>query len=403
MSTTSTSHDVVVVGARCAGAATAMLLARAGWDVLLVDRATFPSDTASTHAFVRGGAVQLQRWGLLDDLLATGAPAVRSVGFHSYDAGVATTRSLPLKHRAGVDLVVAPRRTVLDALLVDAAVAAGVTLRTGVTVDGLVGDAEADGRPRVGGVVMTDRVGRRSRARARLVVGADGLRGRTAALVGARPGPAYRPTGALFHTYVGGVDWDGYEFHAAEQAFGGVFPTHGGEACVWLALPEDAAGGLLRAGRDRLAPWRRHLAATLPGLADRIEPGTVTAPLRGAVRLPQHLRQASGPGWALVGDAGYHRDPISGHGMTDAFRDADLLATAVDRWLGGELGEGEALASYCAGRDAAVEQVFALTRALGAFPPLARFVDLQTRLSRALDAEALDLAERPLPAALAAG
>jgi 2-polyprenyl-6-methoxyphenol hydroxylase-like FAD-dependent oxidoreductase len=219
-------------------------------------------------------------------------------------------------------------------------------------------------------------------------------------MVGARPGPSYRPTGALFHTYVGGDEWDGYEFHAAEQAFGGVFPTHGGEACVWLALPERSAGGLLRAGRERLVAWRGAVAATLPGLADRIAPGTVTAPLRGAVRLPQHLRQASGPGWALVGDAGYHRDPISGHGMTDAFRDADLLAVAADRWLRGDADEREALAAYCAARDAAVEEVFALTRALGGFPPLPRFVDLQTRLSRALDDEALDLAARPLPAGL---
>src|SRR6478736_9915991 len=108
------SHDVVVVGARVAGAATALLLARSGHDVLLVDKANLPRDTLSTHSLVRGGVVQLARWGLLDEVLASGAPAIRSVSFQRYDADAGAPITLPVKPRAGVDHMLAPRRYILD-------------------------------------------------------------------------------------------------------------------------------------------------------------------------------------------------------------------------------------------------------------------------------------------------
>src|SRR5213078_3874713 len=114
-------HDVVIVGARVAGAATAMLLARLGHDVVAVDQAPFPSDTVSTHAIARSGVVQLRRWGLLEAVLASGAPAIRQVTFHA--GGESVTR--PIRHKAGVDLVVAPRRYVLDTILAAAAQRAG--------------------------------------------------------------------------------------------------------------------------------------------------------------------------------------------------------------------------------------------------------------------------------------
>src|SRR4051812_33251666 len=129
--------DVVVVGARCAGASTAMLLARLGHDVVLVDRATFPSDTLSTHGFSRTGVVQLARWGLLDRVLASGAPAIREVSFHAHGQTVVR----PVKPRAGVDHLVAPRRHVLDTILVDAAAEDGVDVRTGISVTDVVRDA----------------------------------------------------------------------------------------------------------------------------------------------------------------------------------------------------------------------------------------------------------------------
>ena len=129
---------------------------------------------------------------------------------------------------------------------------------------------------------------------------------------GAEVVESHAPSGACLYTYVGDQDWDGFEFHLGDHAFGGVFPTHFGEACVWLIRPEHLARPVLSAGADRLEAWTEALESTLPGLAERVREGRVSAPLRGAVRLPNHVRRAAGPGWALVGDAGYHRDPITG-------------------------------------------------------------------------------------------
>src|SRR5215471_13318530 len=157
-------HDVVIVGARVAGAATAMLLARLGHDVVAVDQASFPSDTVSTHAIARSGVVQLRRWGLLDPVLASGAPAIRQVTFHA--GGESVTRTI--KHKAGVDLVVAPRRYVLDTILAAAAQQAGADVRQGVTVTGV----RRDRRGLVVGVSGHDRRGAPVDIGARYVIGA---------------------------------------------------------------------------------------------------------------------------------------------------------------------------------------------------------------------------------------
>ena len=386
-STRRSHHDVVVVGARCAGAATARLLARAGHDVVMVDRSHPGRDTSSTHSLSRGGVVQLQRWGLLDDVVASGAPEIRSVAFHHDGESVRHA----VKDRAGVDFVVAPRRYVLDALLADAAVAAGARLVTDTTVTGVLRDADG----RVVGVTARDADGTPRELMARLVVGADGLRSSVARYAGAQVVERHDPTGACFYTYVGEVDWDGIQLHVEDGAFAGVFPTHHGEACVWLIRPADALAAVMRAGADRAAAWLAALDDTVPELARTVEKGRVTAPLRGYAALPNHVLRPSGPGWALVGDAGYHRDPITGHGMTDAFRDAELLADAADAVLRRTSPEGVAMARYERQRNDALAPVFALTRALGAFPPAGEFLEVQARLSRALDAEALALADRP--------
>ncbi|TIC87610.1 NAD(P)/FAD-dependent oxidoreductase [Nocardioides sp. GY 10113] len=391
-------HDVVVVGARCAGAATAMLLARAGYDVALLDRSEPGVDTLSTHALARGGVVQLARWGLLDEVLDTGAPAVRTVRYREYGPDARASAPITIKDRAGVDLMLAPRRHRLDPVLAGAAVRAGAALMTRTTVTDVL--REPGGRVR--GVVVRRPGGDELPLTARLVVGADGVRSRVAQLVGAATGVAHAPTGAMAYTYVRGEEWDGFEFHLAPQAFAGVFPTHGGEACVWLGQPAVAGRALLAAGADRVTAWREALRAAAPDLADVVGRGEVTAPVRGSIGLPNHLRRAVGPGWALVGDAGYHRDPIIGHGITDAFRDAELLAAAAHRALGAP-GSGDpdgcevdaGLVAYERDRDSRLAETFRLARALGAFPGVRRFADLQVELSRALESEALELAARP--------
>jgi flavin-dependent dehydrogenase len=382
------SHDVVVVGARVAGAATAMLLARRGWDVVMVDRAALPADRISTHSLARGGVVQLARWGLLEPLLATGAPPVRQVNFHH--GGEVVRR--PVKDAAGVDLLLAPRRYVLDEVLARAAVNAGAQLLTGVTATGVTRDATG----RVSGVTARTAGGQALQLSARLVVGADGVRSHMAGLFGADVVEQHPPSGGCFYTYVRDVPWDGFEFHLSPNAFAGAFPTHHNQACVWLIRPTELLASVVRAGARRSDAWLAALSASAPELASKVRAGSITAPIRGTVGLPNHLLQAAGPGWALVGDAGYHRDPITGHGITDAFRDAELLATAAYRFLSRTTTETAAMAEYQTARDTAIRDVFALTRALGSFPDPHTSLDLQIQLSHALDREARTLASRPV-------
>jgi flavin-dependent dehydrogenase len=279
-------------------------------------------------------------------------------------------------------------------------VAAGARILDGTTVR----DVVVDVRGRATGVRAIAADGGLLDVRARLVIGADGVRSKVARQVGAPITERHAPGGVCLYTYVGDVDWAGSELHLQERRFAGVFPTHGDEAAVFLMLPSQDAGRLLHAGTRRPQVWRDFLRDAAPDLAARVDAGSVRAPLRGTVALPNHVRRAAGPGWALVGDAGYHRDPISAHGMTDAFRDAELLATAADRMLVDPSAEGEAMAAYQEERDAALARTFALTRQLAAFPPLERFVELETELAHALDEEAAALAVLPdlTPAASAA-
>jgi flavin-dependent dehydrogenase len=250
MSTRRSTHDVVVVGARCAGAATAMLLARHGHDVVVVDRARFPSDTLSTHGILRPGVVQLSRWGLLADVLASGAPPIRQVSFRVGAAEDVRT----VKDAAGVDLLVAPRRYILDEILADAAVRAGADVRFGVTATGLR-------RPpggRAGGIHARDDSGEPVELSARFVVGADGMRSRLARAVAARVVHEHPTDNSSFYAYFGSVEWSGLELHVGHPGLAGVFPTHGGEACVWLRAgsPNAASAGAAVIG-CRCRGWAR--------------------------------------------------------------------------------------------------------------------------------------------------
>jgi 2-polyprenyl-6-methoxyphenol hydroxylase-like FAD-dependent oxidoreductase len=366
-----------------------MLLARAGHDVAVVDRSSFPSDTVSTHGIARGGVVQLARWGLLDAVLDGGAPAVRQVTFRSGDTE--TTRVI--KDRSGVDMLVAPRRYALDALLVDAALDAGATVSTGITATGVLRNATGN----VTGIVARTAGGDVLELSARFVVGADGLRSRMAGWVGATTMDSFVADTGTFYCYVGEVPWRGHEFHVAPGAFAGVFLTHGNEACVWLCRPTPALESVRRAGADRAAALVQQLHAVSPDLAARIRAGRITSSVRGMAGLPNHLREPVGPGWALVGDAGYHRDPITGHGITDAFRDAELLVRAIDRSLRDPAAEHEAMVKYRKRRHAMARETFDLTRQMAAFPAPSQFLELQKQLSDALEREAELLASFPAP------
>jgi flavin-dependent dehydrogenase len=378
-------YDVVVVGARCAGASTAMLLAQQGHDVLVVDRAVLPSDTLSTLAIARGGMVQLARWGLLDRIVDSGAPPIRTITFHLSDGSSITKQ---VADRNGVDYLLAPRRHVLDTILVEAAQDAGATFRSGMSVTGTITDAAG----RTVGVQARDTAGTIHEIRARFVVGADGVRSRVARSVGAGMIDERPANGATHYIFVKGLMAEGFEYHVSDRAFAGVFPTHGGEANVWVCMPADDAD--LGSG-DRLRGLVDLLARTAPALAERVRRAEITSPVRSAVRFPNHVRQAAGPGWALVGDAGYHRDPITGHGITDAFRDAELLARHMSRALRQDVPEHMAMATYADQRDTALAPVFDITCELAQYPEPRRFAALQKQLAAEIGREAAWLEAQP--------
>ena len=342
--------DVVIVGARCAGAATAMLLARAGHRVLLVDRGRYGTDTLSTHALMRGAVTQLQRWDVLPAVIAAGTPPVRQATFFYGDEAV----SVPITARDGIDALYAPRRYVLDRLLVDAASAGGADVVYGLRVKGLL---RSDGE-RVSGVVLEDEDGGIHQVTARVVVGADGLQSSIARLVAA---PTYRVGQHATATIYGHWDncsVDGYEWYFVPDISAAAIPTNAGQVCVSISVPDQEFPRLF--AHQAESAFRDLLTHVAPRLFDKVNFGG-EARLRGFPGHRGYFRQAYGPGWALVGDAGYFKDPLTAHGITDALRDAELLARALD------VGSADALSEYQDQRDAASVALFEATDAIASF------------------------------------
>ncbi len=335
------TYDVVVVGARVAGASTALILARAGLKVLLVDRGAYGTDTLSTHALMRGGVLQLCRWGLLDHVIAAGTPPVRQATFR-YDGKVIR---VPIKPTHGVSALYAPRRTVLDRILVDAAVAAGAEARFGVAITEVVrGHTGA-----VTGVAGRQRDGEEFHAEARIVVGADGVRSTIADLVGAGFERVGSGVGSTTYGYWPGVTVDGYEWNFRPDAASGVIPTNDEMVCVFASATPR------RIGRGGAGIISEIVGTVDPDLGARL--AATSPPTRTFTGLRGFVRRSWGPGWALVGDAGYFKDPLSAHGITDALRDAELLAQAILAAFDGA-DEHEALEAYQATRDALSRRLF---------------------------------------------
>ena len=393
MSTNSFSHkdyDAVVVGARCAGAATAMLLARRGLRVLVVDRGAYGTDTVSTHALMRGAVMQLARWGLLDAVKASGAQPVTRATFHYGDDPV----SVAIRPGDGVDALYAPKRTVLDRILVDAARDAGAEVRFGCLLTGVT--RAADGR--VTGAVIQDRTGATQEVTAGIVIGADGVRSTVAGLVGAETQVAGKAAASVVFGYFPGLPNAGYDWHYRPGMTAGAIPTNDGESCVFVAMPPER----FRAGGQRPEQvFRDGLAATAPAIAEALAGVEPSGRLRLFGGVTGHLRQAAGPGWALVGDAGYFKDPATAHGITDAFRDAELLARAVIA------GTDQALEDYGYLRDALSLPLFEVTEYVAGFGwTLSELKARLPALHEAMKTEASVLrmiaARTPLPAPRAA-
>jgi 2-polyprenyl-6-methoxyphenol hydroxylase-like FAD-dependent oxidoreductase len=348
-------YDAIVVGARCAGSPTAMLLARRGHKVLVVDRATFPSDTVSTHLLHPPGVASLRRWGLLERLTATGCPPI---GAYAFDFGPFTISGAP-----GTDdtpVAYGPRRTVLDKLLVDAAAEAGAEVREGFTVTEVV---VSDGR--VTGVRGHGRDGGTVTEQARVVVGADGRHSRVARTVAPEQYHEKPPLLCGYYSYWSGLPMGGrFETWVRPDRAFAAWPTHDDLTLVIGGWPYAE----LEANRDDIEGNFLAMLELAPAFAERLRAATRQARFVGTA-VPNYFRRPYGPGWALVGDAGYNKDFITAQGMHDAFRDAELCATALDQAFAGARPFEAAMADYQSTRDRQVLPMYELTCELATLEP----------------------------------
>jgi 2-polyprenyl-6-methoxyphenol hydroxylase-like FAD-dependent oxidoreductase len=361
------TFDVIVVGARCAGSPLAMLMARQGYRTLLVDRATFPSDTVSTHVIHPPGAAALQRWGLLEQVAATGCPPV---GRYSFDFGPVALAGAP--GSAESPYAYAPRRIMLDKILVDAAAAAGVEVRQGFTVEEVLVSED-----RVTGIRGHDHAGTSLVERARVVVGADGRNSLVAKAVQPAQYEDRPPLTVGYYSYWSNLPTDTFEAFSR--------PGRGWAVCPTNADLTMVIGGWPYA---ELAEHRNDVEAALmatfemsPAFSERIRDAKREERLVGT-SVPNYFRTPYGPGWALVGDAGYSRDFITAQGITDAFLDAEGCARALDAALAGTVPYDEAMAGYQSGRDTRAMPVYQMTLQIASLqPPDEQMVQLVSALA----------------------
>jgi flavin-dependent dehydrogenase len=351
-----TDFDIIVVGARVAGSPTAMLLARKGYRVLLADRDSFPSDTISTHLIHTPGMAALQRWGLAEEIIATNCPPVPT---YRVDFGPFAVIGQP-RLGSGAPCAYAPRRIVLDQILVQAAVRAGAELRESFTVDGLVVE---DGVVR--GIRGHSKGGKAITQRARIVIGADGVNSVVARAVKAGAYNEVPALEALYLAYWSGLPTIG-EFQLYNRGDRGLaaLPTNDGLTVALVAWPIEEFEANRR---DLLGNYLAAFEAE-PTFAERFEGATRESRVVGKT-MRNFFRQSYGPGWALVGDAGYHKDAVTAQGISDAFRDAESLTDALDAALSGRQPFEGAMSAYQEARHAATMPMFELTCQMASFAP----------------------------------
>ncbi len=370
--TIETRYDAVVVGARVAGASTALLLARAGKRVLVLDKGVYGSDTTSTHALMRPGVFQLHRWGVLDRIVAAGTPAIRGTTFHYGEE----TIEIAIQERDGVGALYAPRRTVIDPALADAARQSGAQVVYGAHVDGVMRDDSG----RVCGVTLTDPAGIPRRVEAGIVIGADGVRSGVARAVTAVTRHEGLHPASYLYGYWRGVALDHTHWYYGRDVAAGAIPTGGGLVCVFVGM-RPARYEAARPG-ELDALFRRVLMEMDAELACRLARAERVGKLHPFAGRPGFIRAARGPGWALVGDASAFRDPLTAHGMTDALRDAEMLARAV------VAGTDEAMAGYETARDELAVEFLGLSDEIASFDwDFDRVKGLHRRLSKLMTRE----------------
>jgi flavin-dependent dehydrogenase len=356
MHPTDNTYDAIIIGARVAGSPTAMLLARQGYRVLAVDKATFPSDTMSTHMIQQHGVARLKRWGLLDAIVEAGTPPARNATF---DFGEFTLSGRTHDYR-GADAIYNPRRTVLDKILVDAARDAGAEVREGFSVKELIVE---DGVVR--GIRGRNADGTFAEERARIVIGADGKHSVVARTVGAQSYNEKPAASFCYYAYYSGLGIDAISVHDRPDRIVVVFPTNDGQTLIGMQ-------GAIRDFHDFRSDIEGNFQRTLdlvPEVAERVASGRRESRLLGTADFDNFFRVPYGPGWALVGDAGYHRDAMLGQGISDAFRDAELLAGALGDAFSGDRPIEDALADYQQQRDEAVLPMYELVTEMATLAP----------------------------------
>jgi flavin-dependent dehydrogenase len=348
-------YDAIIVGARCAGSPMAMLLARKGYRVLVVDRATFPSDTLSTHIVQPLAVGALSRWGLLDRLKATGCPPMDT---YTYDFGPVAISGTPGKEDSPVGYC--PRRIVLDKLLVDAAAEAGAEIRESFTAEEVLME-----NGRVVGIRGHSKGGDSVVERARVVVGADG---RHSIVAGAMKPERYnekQPIMAAYYTYWSGLPMDGrFETYIRPGRGFAAAPTHDDLTLVVMGWPHAE----FQTNRKDVEGTYLKTFDLVPEFAERIRGAKREAKFAGAA-VPNFFRKPYGPGWALAGDAGYIKDPITAQGILDAFRDAERCADALHESFSGLRSFDDAMSDYQRARDESVLPMYEFTCQIAALEP----------------------------------
>jgi 2-polyprenyl-6-methoxyphenol hydroxylase-like FAD-dependent oxidoreductase len=349
------AFDAIIVGARCAGSSTGMLLARKGYRVLVVDRTTFPSDTVSTHLVHPLGVGALSRWGLLDRLTATGCPPIHT---YCFDFGPFTISGAPGTDTAPV--AYCPRRTILDKLLVDAAAEAGAEVRESFTIEEILIE---DGR--AVGIKGRSKDGNSSIERARVVVGADGRHSFVAEAVRAERYDEKPPLLAAYYTYWRGLPMDGrVENYIRDRRGFAVMPTHDDLTLIIAGWPYSE----FAENKNDIEGNYRKTIELAPTFAGRLRGAKREARFAGAA-VPNYFRKPFGPGWVLVGDAGYNRDFITAQGIMDAFHDAELCAAALDKSFSGASPFEEVMLEYQRTRDVRVKAMYEFTCQLATLEP----------------------------------
>jgi 2-polyprenyl-6-methoxyphenol hydroxylase-like FAD-dependent oxidoreductase len=340
------TYDAIVLGARCAGSPTAMLLARQGHKVLVVDRATFPSDTISTHLVQPLAALALTRWGLLEKLTATGCPPIHTCAM---DFGPFSIVGSP--GNAASPNAYCARRIVLDKLLVDAAREAGAEIREGVTVERLIVEGG-----RVVGIEGHSKDGRVSE-RAHVVIGADGRNSLVAQTVHPEEYQVKGHLACCYYAYYSGLPMNGrMEVYIAPGRGFAALPTHDDQT---LVLTGWSYADFEENKKDLEGSFEK-VIAMVPAFAERLHAAKRESRLAGAA-VPNFVRKPYGPGWALVGDAGCTKDPITAQGIKDAFDDAELCTQALHRVFADERPFDEAMGEYHRARDARLLPMYEVT------------------------------------------